>query len=100
MTPDNAQKTIALALAAEAPLGWDSIWIEGEVRDDYSDLLFARSSESEDVTYFTPSYNNNEIIHSSLQDIRDQMQIVGRAKWNRCKFTLEASGIFHLHVDH
>lgn len=100
VTDADPNLTIARYLVQAAPAGWQKLWTEGEVGDDYSDLLFAYASPDKDRNYFTPSYEDNEAIHAGLVALRNRMQQDGKAKWSRCVFTLQPDGKFNLHVEY
>lgn len=100
MSDADPHMTIARQLVDAAPPGWQKLWTEGEVGDGYSDLLFAYASPDKDRTYFTPSYEQNEVIHAQLATLRDRMQQDSKAKWKHFVFTLQPDGKFDLHVDY
>ncbi len=100
MTDDDPYAIIARHLLGNIPAGWLKAWIEGEMGEGYSDLLFVYSTTDKERNYFAPSYEDNEIIHDRLVELRDGLQQEGRGKWSRFVFMLQPDGSYHLQLDY
>lgn len=91
-------QTLAKALIATCPDGFEEARIDAEMESDWSQKGYYCKVGGEWSQGQSVPAEIDFDVDDALYDLRDMMQQDGRQPWSKCSFTLKPDGTFNLDV--